>query len=534
VTAFPANPWRTYDRLDPLLNRALLQGAALPALAIDNPALQRALASKIDLWKSRDALINQAVAAKVRLRLPHPSTGEASDVTKADAKGLDLTAANGANSTLAWHAIPAPELARVLGEAAITPGLPPTLVATAAAGQVILGETIPATLTLRRAKNIPAELRTDLELLLAAHGRHARSGALEAAEVGWQMKSARPLDEALALLTAPGAAAIPGTDSDIAWAEAMRAGLKATTTADPAKDLLTFDTPADLASFPGATGVWNQEAGALRNAGAASLARTDLSDGSSVVVIFRPQVAVGALTVEFRGARAILDLAANRLTLVAQGRENTPQPAVVPPGAASTLMLEYRAATASVVATLNGGVTSGEIALGNALTSRFAVAVDSGASIALDEIGLTRDRNLTGDKATLRLLGWESQGAVTLDGPAIHLAGLPDGVRGGLTTKLRAQLVGYTFDAKGSGGITLGFGRGRNTSDTWEEFTIPLPGDATLSARYAITWGDGLYLVKDGTGAVLLREPCPVAPTVFGIKATDTAVLLSTPRPTLR
>ena len=107
-------------------------------------------------------------------------------------------------------------------------------------------------------------------------------------------------------------------------------------------------------------------------------------------------------------------------------------------------------------------------------------------------------------------------------------------MRGGISAKIRAQLVGYTFDAKGSGGLTLRFGRGREHTDTWEEFTIPLATDATQSARYSITWGDGLYLVKDGTGAILLREPCPAAPTEFGIHATDTAVLLSTPKPTLR
>ena len=110
VPALPANPWRIYDRVDPQLDRALLLGGAVPALEVTDPALLRALASKVALWNFRNLLLNQAVAAKIRLRLPHPTTGEASDITKADAKGLDLSAANGSTSAVTWNAIPAAEL----------------------------------------------------------------------------------------------------------------------------------------------------------------------------------------------------------------------------------------------------------------------------------------------------------------------------------------------------------------------------------------------------------------------------------------
>ena len=537
AVVIPVNPWRSFDKLDPVLDRALIAGGEIPAITIDEPVLARALATKVAGWRQREAVLNQAVAAKIRLRLVHPTTQQTCDVTQATAKSIELKAANGAASTLNWNAIPPADLARICGEAAQAPGLSGELLGAAAAAQLVAGDTVQATLTLKRGKTIPAELRSDLELLVAAHARRARTAKMDAVEIGIQLGSMGPLDEAAALLTDPAGASIPGTAEDRVWLDAVRASMTAAApkrSASASRDRTQFDQPGDINDFSRVSGAWSVADGAATADAEASLIRDDVNDGSSVAVTFRPILARGALTVEFRGARVVLDLSANRLTMLAQGRENPPQAATAPPQVASTLVLEYRAATSSVVANLNGGMVSGEISLANAPTSRLAITLDSGARMAIDEVALTRDQALTGDKATLKLLGWEAQGQVTLEGAAIALTALPDGTRGGIASRLRSQVIGYTFEAKGSGGVVLRFGRGREQADTWDEFIVPLPGDVTKAARYVVTWGDGVYLVKDGEGAVLLREPCPMAPSDLAILATEALTLLATPRPTLR
>ncbi|MCK6490290.1 MAG: hypothetical protein L6R48_18600 [Planctomycetes bacterium] len=226
----PAVPLRALVRADQAADRALAVGRKPEAAELPADQL-RALALKQSLWARRDRLVGKALAAKVRLRITHPTTRELCDVAKADGRFLDLAAANGSTSSVGWATFPGATLARLFADCLNASGITADDTAVAVASMLVVGDPTLARATIRRAKDLAPEVRADLDLLGVAGQRRALQPRCEAAESALRADQAGPIEELAAELGKAEWKDLPGTAEERAWCEAAHETVRLRTAA---------------------------------------------------------------------------------------------------------------------------------------------------------------------------------------------------------------------------------------------------------------------------------------------------------------
>lgn len=533
VAPLPGDPWRAFDRAAQLQDRAQLAGTPISVVALPEAAWTRALATKAALIDRRHELIASARDGKTVLRCAHPVTGELCDLTRADSRNVDFTAVDGSSSTLPWPLLPPRQQGELAAASLRTTGLTPDRLAIACAWLSACNDLPHAILALRQARpGLDPGQAEDLDLCLGVTRRLGLAGRFSAAEAAFQAGSPGPIRDLLTELRKPDAASLPGLAGSIAQAEAMLARLAATEAATPAlKDRIGFETVADLRLFPTSSANWSVAQGLASNAGSpARLGRQDARDLKAVVVTFRPELAKGTFTIDFRGVLAVFDLAGGRFHLQQGGRGSRPRPVTLPTGAVSSVTLEWRAADRRIRAQVNSGVLEEELAVaepGDALL----LLVEAGAQVGIDTIQMQRETGAAAGRNRLVQLGWEPSGEARLEGQRIILPALAGG-RSGISTRIKGSHTGYAFEVRGEGDLQLRFAREIKGGREWDDFVLQLPSDRPL--RLVTSWNGGSYLVSEEGGAELLRRPCPSPPVEFGISAGRSAELAGTPQPVLR
>lgn len=226
----PAVPLRALVRADQAADRALAAGRKPEAAELPADQL-RALALKQSLWARRDRLVGKALAAKVRLRITHPTTRELCDVAKADARFLDLAAANGSTSSVGWATFPGATLARLFADCLNAPGITADDTAVAVASMLVVGDPTLARATIRRAKDLQPEVRADLDLLGIAGQRRVLQPRCDAAESALRADLPGPIEELAAELGKAEWKDLPGTAEERAWCEAAHETVRLRTAA---------------------------------------------------------------------------------------------------------------------------------------------------------------------------------------------------------------------------------------------------------------------------------------------------------------
>jgi hypothetical protein len=180
-------------------NQPALASQAVDAVNSQNPD-GMALRRMADQWALRLPLLTRAVGArKVKLRIPHPTTNEAWDVTGADAQGVLIAAPNGSTTNLAWSQLTAKTQGKLFFEAGTAAGTTPDEAVAAAVMQLIADEPGPAQLMARKARgNVAADLTADLDRLIAIHARRSLVGAIQRAQEAARSNNLKALNEAMA------------------------------------------------------------------------------------------------------------------------------------------------------------------------------------------------------------------------------------------------------------------------------------------------------------------------------------------------
>jgi hypothetical protein len=175
--------------------------------------------------------------------------------------------------------------------------------------------------------------------------------------------------------------------------------------------------------------------------------------------------------------------------------------------------------------TVNNGADSMAIKAGDTLTDNFGISCDT-ATVALDELQIMRGKPATNKEAQgdLRKLGLEPLGDATLEAPAIVLP-VAQGTTSGVALPVRDNIIGASFDVKGTGMLRIQLGNPNDRSGQWID--VPLGAVAT---PHKVSWVKNMLLVTDGAGNELGSIALTGKYTHLMIIALKEATLLSTPR----
>jgi hypothetical protein len=317
--------------------------------------------------------------------------------------------------------VPARELGRICQEAA---GSAKTPVAREHALAVVMlllgGETSLASVQYIKNKGaFDGGLARDLDTLITLRKSYEATGLLQRADEAAQAGNARALDEALEPLRRDRSpqvvAALPALEERLKALQGGKAGDGGAGTAQ-LKDQLTFDSAEDLAALPGRDGNWTVSGGMLSTPaeGSPQLVRKDMGTGRALTVLFQNAANRGAMTVNFRGVRVLIELTRNTVTVQTSEQSLKPVDFTFAPRTVHSLYIELRGKDQALVE-INNGVISLDLRCGH-LTDGFALKLDTGAQVSFDEITFSRDQRLdpaaeTARIAAIRNLGFEPIGS---------------------------------------------------------------------------------------------------------------------------
>ncbi len=262
---------------------ALAESKPTVPSAPEATAVQRLLV----LWQGRSALLARLVGQQgSRLRIPHPTSGDAWDVVSVTADHLHIASPSGASGDVPWSQIPLTSSARLLSQAVTLPAATPGDHAIAAAAHLLADAPILAQVEMKPARTtIPPEVTRDLETVITLAQRRqvvlALTRGLEAAKggnpramtealtdlrrfepaqllgrediVSYLEHQSRPTSAAPA--AAPAAAALPGLKESqeglrlLGWEPTGEARLDGTEVVLPANAAITATVPADSMGY---------------------------------------------------------------------------------------------------------------------------------------------------------------------------------------------------------------------------------------------------------------------------------------------
>jgi len=508
--------------------------ADLPAGSPETAAMQR----RLDLWRARVEILGAGLTArKPVVRITSPTDGQQWDVAGVIATGLNVTSPTGSSTSWDWAQVPIKDLAQVamaVADSATPPN--PSESALAVIMLSAANEMALATVAFKKAKAVlPADVASDLELGLALHRQYENVDVLRRADDAAKAGNAKVLDDLLSQLRKPERAKDPEVAANLPRLEEALKRVqegKSAENAGPSRDTLTFDDPTDLASLPLREGEWAIQGGQLVGSGTnGSVGRKDVATAKSLTVIFQNTASRGAIAINFRGVRVLMDLAKGTVTGSTRDQELKPTDFQFIPRTAHTLYIELRGRDGALVE-LNNGVVSMDLKLGKP-ADQVTLAFDTGAAIAFDEINLTRELKLDSAAdaqrtAAIRNLGFEPIGSAMLVPPAIVLPN--SSPRSGIGFARRAGIGSLTFEAKGKGKLEVRFGKlGEGGGQV---VTLDLGRDAEQTVKYTVSWTGGVVQVRKGdpTDDVIVEDRLQGDPPHVMIVAQQEATFVSTPR----
>ena len=317
-----------------------------------------------------------------------------------------------------------------------------------------------------------------------------------------------PADPALAALAALAkgeigaaeatAASVPAIADALPRLEAALKDRQEGRSSGPAQlsDRVTFDAPADLASFPDSAGTWQVSVGAAANSDPARLARRDAGTTKSVQIILTPSARRGSITLDFKGLKLAFDLTAGQFATQIGDKPAPPKPCNVVERVPNTLYLAYSEDGNHTTIELNGQVI-GDVVMGD-LSDVFSLAAAGGALMQVDEVVFTRAEASDPGRQSLRKLGWEPNGNATLDErtSCVLLLGAPN-TTAGISCQVPASIVGYTIEVKGEGVLRLMVSGAGGSQHAEVKLAA---GEAQ---RLTLRWAAGTLAVLDGNGVPL-------------------------------
>jgi hypothetical protein len=523
--------------VDGQINKALANGQfslvqqAVNGLSAGTPATS-AIKRKVAMFDQRGPLLAKVIAERSpKLRVPHPTTNEMWDIVGITPEGVTVSSAGGSKTDLTWSQVSIKDLARVCGEITNLPSAKAEDFALSTIMHLVAENTALAGVALRRGKGqFDPAVGAELDILVVfARQRDALdlvARAKEAAANG----NAKVYNDALDALKRSDDKVMPLVAAQIA--ELEKARLPPATTpqangpASPTKDKLVFDAPEDLKAFSDRSGTWQVTGGMATNTSETGrLQRKDMGDARAAQLIFMPMGNRGQMTVDFRGVRFEVDFASSTYRAISKEETLKARPFTFLPKTACSMYFELRQPGNLVSITVNNGADSVAIKAGDTLTDHFAIVCD-GASVALDELQIMRGKPATNKEAQgdLRKLGLEPLGDATLEAPAVVLP-VAQGTTSGVALPLRDNIIGTSFDVKGSGMLRIQLGSPNDRSGQWVDLPI-----GAVPAQMKVSWVKNMLLVSDGAGNELGSVALTAKYTHLMIIALKEATLLTTPR----
>jgi hypothetical protein len=520
------------------VTRSLANGQAalvqqnVSTLPPGNPATA-AIKRKVALFENRSAHLARVLAERSpKLRVPHPTTNEMWDIVALGPDSLTVSSAGGSKTDLTWSQVSIKDQARVCGEVANLPNASADDLALATVMHLVAENTALAGVALRRGKGqFDPALGADLDVLVTfARQRDALDLVAKAREAAANGNT-KAFNDAVEALKRSDDKVMPLVAADLAALEKQRllpptAAPGATGPASTSRDRLVFDAPEDLKAFSERSGTWQVAGGMATNTSESGrLQRKDMTDARAAQLIFMPMVNRGQMTVDFRGVRFEVDFASSTYRAISREETLKARPFAFVPKTACSMYFELRQPGNLISITVNNGADSMAIKAGDTLTDNFAVTTDA-ATIALDELQIMRGRPATNKEAQgeLRKLGLEPLGDATLEAPAIILP-QAQGTTSGVAMPLRDNIIGVSFDAKGTGMLRIQLGSPTDRSGQWID--VPVGAVAT---GFKVSWVKNMLLVSDSAGNEIGNAALTGRHTHLMLIALKEATLLSTPR----
>jgi mutual gliding-motility protein MglA len=515
---------------------ALQTASPLDAAAAETAAIKR----KIAIWTKRGDILGRVITERSPiLRIPHPTTNEMWDITAASSGGLSVSSAAGSKTDLTWNQVTIKDLARVCTEITVNPMAKSEEHVLSTVMLLLAGETVLARVQIQKGKAVlEPDAAADLELLV---GLQRRRDALELvtradeavrtgnakllAELVEQIKK---LDKSLQPLVAValtrlegelkgGVTPVPGAGNPVPNAN---------------KDHLSFATPNDLNAFTQRSGAWQSGNGSLSNSASGAnqdcrLVRSDLKDARALHIIFQPLNQKGAMVVDFRGVRLVIEFGASTYQAISKEETLKPKPFSFLPKAGNSLFFELKQPNNFVSIDVNNGADTMGLKGGEVMNDSLSLTLDTGALVSIQEVQIMRGspasqpRDKAGD---LRKLGIDPLGGAYLDAPLIVL---PTGGNNpsGFAMPLKDNVSGATFEAKGTGNLRIQLGNPNDRSGQWIDVPV-----GVVATAYKVSWTANSLVVSDGVGNPVGTVALMGGHSHFMIYALQEATIMSTPR----
>jgi hypothetical protein len=243
-------------------------------------------------------------------------------------------------------------------------------------------------------------------------------------------------------------------------------------------------------------------------------------------LIFQSLNQRGAMIVEFRGVRLVIDFAANTYQAISREETLKPRPFTFLAKTANSLYFELKQPNNFLSIEVNNGADSMGLKAGD-LTDNFAIALDTGALVSVQDLQISRGAPVASPKdkqAEMRSLGLDGLGGAFLEPPLIVLpAGV--GAPSGVAMPLKDNVVGATFEAKGAGNLRIQLGNPNDRSGQWIDVPI-----GSVASSFKVTWNANTLVVTDGVGNAVGSVALMGGHSHFIIYALQEATIMSTPR----
>jgi hypothetical protein len=529
--------------LDGQINQALAnnnQGLALQNLGLLDAGAPEtaAIKRKIAIWGKRGEILGRVIAERApKLRVPHPTTNEMWDISSTSVGGISVASPAGSKTDLTWNQVTVKDLARVCMEAASAPGTKPDEHALATVMLLISGDTVMASVQLKKAKGvIEPDVGADLETVIGLQRRRDALDLVTRAKDAAKNGNGRLLGECIDQLKRLDKSLQPLVAEELPRLEELRkqvgggsgpSGESPVANASKDRDHLGFDSPEELKAFSERAGTWQVANGQLANAGdGCRIQRKDLKDGRSVHLIFQSMAQRGAMIVDFRGVRLVIDFGSNTYQAISREETLKSKPFTFLPKASNSLYFEVKQPNNFVSIEVNNGADSMGIKGGD-LSDNFGIGLDSGALVAIDELQISRGAptvSIKDKQAEMRKLGLDPLGSAFLEAPTIVLPALAGGLSG-VAMPIKDNIVGATFEAKGTGSLRIQLGNPNDRSGQWIDVPI-----GSVATAFKITWNNSTLTVSDGVANTLGTVALSGGHSHLILYALQEAVLLSTPR----
>lgn len=527
--------------VDAQINKSLANGQfalaqqALSTLPVGAPTTA-AIKRKVTLFDQRSDMLSKVLTERSpKLRVPHPTTNEMWDIVSVSAEILTVSSAGGSKTDLTWSQVSIKDLARVCGEISNLANAKPEDFALATVMHLVADNTALAGLALRRGKGqLDPALGAELETLVVfARQRDALDLVAKAKEAAANGNS-KVFNDTIETLKRSDDKVMPLVAADIVALEQMRLqpptttpGATTTGVASTSRDKLAFDAPDDFKAFQTRSGTWQVSGGMAQNSSeSASLGRKDMADARAVQLIFMPMANRGQMKVDFRGVRFEVDFASSTYRAYSEEETLKARPFNFLPKTACSMYFELRQPGNLISITVNNGADSMAIKGPVTLSDLLTITCD-GATVAIDELQVMRGKPATNKEAQgdLRKLGLEPLGDATLAAPPAISLPAAQGTTSGVAVPLRDNIIGASFDIKGTGMLRIQLGSPTDRSGQWID--VPL---GAVPAPFKVSWLKNMLLVTDAAGNELGSVALTGKYTHLMLIALKEATLLSTPR----